>query len=195
MAEDRYKGATCSFLAMVVSMMGFLVLTTAFYIWSGGYNIAATDPHLEFVHLSLATIRDRSIKVRAGEMEAPRIEPAASMEGFRPYHGLCSLCHSAPGLEASPIRQGLNPKPPLLNSEPVQRRSNEELFWIVKHGIKMSGMPAFGPTHDDRELWQIVAFVRQLPRIKGDEYLAMVTAAGKALSDDHGHDHDRQTRR
>jgi mono/diheme cytochrome c family protein len=128
-------------------------------------------------------------------MEAPRIESAAAIEGFRSYHGLCSLCHSGPGLEAGPIRQGLNPKPPELSSEVVQRRSNEELFWIVKHGIKMSGMPAFGPTHDDRELLQIVAFVRQLPHLKGDEYLAMVRAGGgKADSDDHGHDHDRQTR-
>ncbi|OQW32299.1 MAG: hypothetical protein A4E19_19935 [Nitrospira sp. SG-bin1] len=180
-------------MAVVASTLVFLILSAALYIWSGGYNVAASDPHLEFVSLSLATIRDRSIEVRAGETEAPRLEPETAMKGFRPYHGLCSICHSAPGLEAGPIRQGLNPKPPLLTSERIQRRSNEQLFWIVKHGIKMSGMPAFGPTHNDRELWQIVSFVRQLPRITDDEYLAMVRAAGRFETDDHGHDHGRHT--
>lgn len=100
---------------------------------------------------------------------------------------MCSACHSAPGLEESPIQQGLNPKPPLLDSELVQRRSNEELFWIVKYGIKMTGMPAFGPTHDDIELWQIVGFMRRLPHIKAEEYQTMLKTIGKAEPEDHGH--------
>ncbi|HEY5931280.1 MAG TPA: cytochrome c [Nitrospira sp.] len=168
-------------------MAGMLILGSALYIWSGSYNIAATDPHFELVHRGLATIRDRSIAVRAGETEVHRVESRPAMAGFRPYHGMCSACHSAPGLEESPIQQGLNPKPPLLDSELVQRRSNEELFWIVKYGIKMTGMPAFGPTHDDIELWQIVGFMRRLPHIKAEEYQTMLKTIGKAEPEDHGH--------
>ncbi len=171
--------------------MGLLIPASALYIWSGSYNIAATDPHFEFVHRGLATIRDRSIEVRAGDIEAPRLESAMARAGFRPYHDLCSICHSAPGLEASPIQEGLNPKPPLLSSESVQGRSDVELFWIVKYGIKMTGMPAFGPTHRDTELWQIVAFMRQLPHIKAEEYRMKLKEGGKVESDDHGHDHSK----
>lgn len=181
--------STWALLMIVASMLGLVILGAALYIRSGSYNIAATDQHFEWVRLGLAAIRDRSIEARARETEAPRPELLIAMDGFRPYHGLCSLCHSAPGLEDSPIRQGLNPKPPLLNSEPVQHRSDDELFWIVKHGIKMSGMPAFGPTHNDQDLWHIVAFIRQLPQITRDEYLALVKAAGTVDSDHHGHEH------
>lgn len=121
--------------------MGLLILVSGIYFWSGKYNIAATDSHFELVRLGMTTIRDRSIGLRAGEMAVHRIESATAMAGFPPYHGLCSICHAAPGLEASPIRQGLNPKPPLLNSESVQLRSDAELFWILKHGIKMTACP------------------------------------------------------
>lgn len=193
MAEGRHRPVTCCSVAVVA--MGLLILGSALYIWSGSYNIAATDPHFEFVHRGLATIRDRSIEVRAGKIEAHRLESAAVLEGFRPYHGLCSPCHSAPGQEASPIRQGLNPEPPKLDSEGVQRRSNEELFWIVKYGMKMTGMPAFGPTHQDMELWQLVGFVRRLPQIKAEEYQMMVKTVGDAQSEDHGHDHSRGSTR
>lgn len=170
-------------------LMGMVILASALYILSGSYNIAATEPHFEFVHRALATIRDRSIEVRAGKIEAHRLEPATTTTGLRAYHGLCSICHSGPGLEASPIREGLYPKPPMLSSESVQRRSDVELFWIVKHGIKMSGMPAFGLTHQDMELWQIVGFIRQLPSIKAEEYRAMLKAGWDVESDDHGHSH------
>lgn len=189
MAEGRHRHVTCCSVAAVA--MGLLIPATAVYIWSGSYNIAATDQHFKFVRQGLATIRDRSIEMRAGKTKAHRLESTTAMAGFRPYHGLCSVCHSAPGLEDSPIRQGLNPKPPLLSSEDVQRRSDAELFWVVKHGIKMTGMPAFGPTHRDMELWQLVGFVRRFPHIKAGEYQMMLKAMGVVQSDDHGHDHSR----
>jgi mono/diheme cytochrome c family protein len=187
MAEDQHRSARCCSVAVL--MIGLLILASILYIWSGSYNIAATEPHFEFVHRGLAMIRDRSIEVRAGKTEAHRVESATAIAGFRPYHEMCSICHAAPGLEADPIQEGLNPKPPLLTSESVQRRSDTELFWIVKHGIKMTGMPAFGPTHQDKELWQIVGFIRRLPQIKAEEYHKMLKAEGKVESDDHGHSH------
>jgi hypothetical protein len=69
------------------------------------------------------------------------------------------------------------PNPPSLVSDEVQRElSDAELFWVVKNGLKMTGMPSFGKTHTDEQLWGIVAFLRRLPNLAADEYGAMVKA-------------------
>lgn len=70
--------------------------------------------------------------------------------------------------------------------------SDAELYWIIKHGIKMTGMPAFGLTHSDEDLWAIVAFLRELPQVKAQEYEAMVEAAG-IQNGAGGHDHQHGT--
>ena len=170
---------------MAALLMGLVILASALYIWSGSYNVAATEPHFEFVRRGLATIRDRSIQARAAKTEAQRLESAATTSGFRAYHGLCSICHSGPGLEASPIREGLNPKPPLLSSESVQRRNDVELFWIVKHGIKMTGMPAFGAHHDEQEIAAIAAFVSRLPGMTAEDYRRLMRSANRRASTVH----------
>ncbi|HJU05301.1 MAG TPA: cytochrome c [Nitrospiraceae bacterium] len=105
-------------------------------------------------------------------------DPQRIEAGLRSYHAMCKTCHSAPGRQPSTIQQGLNPKPPKLDSERVQNRRDEELYWVIKNGIRMTGMPAFGKTHQDEALWSIVAFVRQLPHLQGKDYAAMVQAAG-----------------
>jgi len=103
---------------------------------------------------------------------------------------MCFGCHGAPGHELSEIAQGLNPKPPKLDAEDVQAGSDAELYWVVKNGLRMTGMPAFGPTHEDKELWSIVAFLRRLPKLKPQEYDAMVEAAGlQKGEEEHEHHH------
>jgi mono/diheme cytochrome c family protein len=82
---------------------------------------------------------------------------------------MCVYCHGAPGREASDIGRGLRPSPPNL-AETAQRWNDSQLFWIVKNGIKMTGMPAFAPTHADNTIWNIVGFVRQLTRLTAEEY-------------------------
>jgi mono/diheme cytochrome c family protein len=73
----------------------------------------------------------------------------------------------------------------------VQRWSDAELYWIIENGIKMTGMPAFGPTHSKDELWGMVVFVKGLPNLKPEEYAAMVKTAGlqEEKEDDHHHGH------
>ena len=94
---------------------------------------------------------------------------------------MCVTCHGAPGREPSEIGQGLNPKPPKLDTAEVQAYSDAELYWIIAHGIRMTGMPAFGPTHEERTLWSLVAFLRKLPGMNAQQYAAMV----EATSDHH----------
>jgi mono/diheme cytochrome c family protein len=82
---------------------------------------------------------------------------------------MCVTCHGAPGVDASEAGEGLNPAAPDLSTGKVQKRSDGELFWLVQGGIRMTGMPAFGPTHNDEEIWKIVAFVRRLPALSPEE--------------------------
>jgi mono/diheme cytochrome c family protein len=112
--------------------------------------------------------------------------------GFRHYHSMCVMCHGAPGRDPSEVGQGLNPQPPPLDADQVQTQySDAELYWIIKHGVRMTGMPAFGPTHTEKDLWALVAFVRTLPQITPDEYTAMAQTAadGHGVTTESGHPH------
>ena len=99
---------------------------------------------------------------------------------------MCVTCHAAPGRKDSAIRVGLNPQPPRLHDAHVQRRSDGELLWILQHGIRMTGMPAFGPTHSQEELQQLITFIRYLARLTPDEYQAWTGMVPEAK----GHESD-----
>ena len=99
---------------------------------------------------------------------------------------MCVTCHAAPGRKDSAIRVGLNPQPPRLHDAHVQRRSDGELLWILQHGIRMTGMPAFGPTHSQEELQQLITFIRYLARLTPDEYQAWTGTVPEAK----GHESD-----
>jgi len=88
--------------------------------------------------------------------------------GARRYAALCAGCHLAPGVTKSDIRAGLYPHPPNLAQKEMQPA--QRAFWIVKHGIKMSAMPAWGKMLDDAEIWEIVAFVRKMPAMTPEIY-------------------------
>lgn len=169
-----------------------LLVVAALVIWSGAYNVAATAPHFGVTKWFFATVRDQSVALRAETIE-PRAELHARLameQAVRSFHDMCVGCHSAPGLEPSFIREGLNPKPPKLSEDRVQARSDAELFWIISRGIKMSGMPALGPTHQDDDIWELVAFIRKLPELEPEEYRALMAAAGIKGDPKPGHTHD-----
>ena len=96
-------------------------------------------------------------------------------EGAEHYAAMCTGCHLAPGMHENEMRPGLNPKPPILASLPSQ--DPREQFWIVKHGLKMTAMPAWGATHTDEEIWNIVAFLQKLPGMSPTRYRALTRNA------------------
>jgi len=168
-------------------------------VWSGFYNIAASAPHYDMVRGFLTTVRDQSIAAQSEPIVPPPLtDPSLEQVGFRHYHSMCSMCHGAPGREPSEIAQGLNPAPPDLDTAALQTRySDAELYWIIKNGIRMTGMPAFGLTHAEQDLWAVVAFVRKLPQIKAQHYTAMVEAAGLqegTTAPEHQHTQDDEHR-
>ena len=156
-----------------------LAAAVAVAIYGGLYNIAADVPHTQPVYWLLDTVRERSVTARAQNIAVPNNLDDANRisRGAGQYAEMCSGCHLAPGMKRTEISQGLYPRAPEL------RRKTDltpaEQFWIVKHGVKMTGMPAWGVTHDDELLWDVVAFVRKLPELTPEQYETMVKNAPK----------------
>jgi mono/diheme cytochrome c family protein len=150
-----------------------LILAAAAIIISGFYNVAATQADPGIVQWLLGFTKDRSVSRHAGGGTAPAaLTDAQARDGFRFYNEACIYCHGAPGKDPTDIGKGLNPEPPFL-PDVAKRWTSAELFWIVKNGIKMTGMPAFGPTHKDEEIWNAVAFVQRLPKMSAEQFSAL----------------------
>jgi mono/diheme cytochrome c family protein len=167
----------------ILKLLGLLlviILAALLFIYSGVYNVAASSPDTGLIAWALKTTQSRSVhrayESLEGKVQIPPLDdPARVRAGFIHYHEMCLTCHGGPGIKASEIGQGLNPFPPELTAEAEEPL---ESFWIVKHGIKMTGMPSFGGTHSDDEIWAIVAFLDRLPKLSPEEYQAMVQEAG-----------------
>lgn len=154
---------------MLVGALALLALGGAAFIGSGVYNIGADDHHTKLVLGIIEQLRDRSIAARSDSIDAHYVEdPQRIAVGAQRYAALCVGCHLAPGVMKSDIRQGLYPHPPNLAQEELQQA--QRAFWIVKHGIKMSAMPAWGKSLDDETIWDVVAFVRKMPDMTPETY-------------------------
>ncbi len=164
---------------LVAGALLVLVVAAVGGIYAGLYNIAADVPHTQPVYWLLETARERSVIARARDIVVPKDLDDANRisKGAGEYAEMCSGCHLAPGMKRTEISQGLYPRAPEL------RRKTDltpaEQFWIVKHGVKMTGMPAWGVTHEDELLWDVVAFVRKLPELTPEQYEALVKNAPK----------------
>ena len=158
-----------TFALVLVGALVVLALGGVVFIGSGVYNIGADDHHTKLVLALIQQLRDRSIAARSKSIEAHYVEdPQRIALGAQRYAVLCDGCHLAPGVTKSDVRQGLYPHPPNLAQEELQQA--QRAFWIVKHGIKMSAMPAWGKTLDDETIWNIVGFVRKMPDMTAETY-------------------------
>jgi mono/diheme cytochrome c family protein len=154
---------------VVAGTLAALAIGGFVYIGSGIYNIGADDHHTKIVLAIIEQLRERSISVRAHATDVPNLEdPTRIVAGAERYATLCVGCHLAPGVTKADIRAGLYPHPPNLAQEDT--RDAQRAFWTVKHGIKMSAMPAWGKTLDDAAIWDLVAFVRQMPAMTPETY-------------------------
>jgi mono/diheme cytochrome c family protein len=187
-------GAAESRWALVAVTLLVLMGAAAVGIYIGVYNIAADVPHTQPVYWLLETVRNRSVEARVRDIVVPTNlnDPNRISRGAGQYADMCSGCHLAPGMKRTEISQGLYPRAPEL-----RRKTNltpAEQFWVIKHGIKMTGMPAWGVTHDDDLLWDVVAFVRQLPKLTSEQYETLVKNAPKheelMQKMEMGHDHE-----
>lgn len=159
-------------LLLVVLIGTLLVLA---FVWSGLYNVGADDQHTRPVMMLMETLRDRSIEARSRDITVPNLrDPALVLKGAGQYAAMCTGCHLAPGMAESEIRPGLYPQPPDLSKTRVDPKV---AFWAIKHGIKMTAMPAWGTSHDDPTIWSMVAFLQELPDMTPSRYKAIVAKA------------------
>jgi mono/diheme cytochrome c family protein len=156
-----------------------IVSAGALAIYTGVYNFAADIPHTQPVYYLLEAARERSIEVRAKGINVPSdlADPKRVESGAGQYAEMCAGCHLAPGMKRTEISRGLYPRAPELRRK--RHSTPAEDFWVVKHGVKMTGMPAWGVTHDDEILWDVVAFLRKLPNLTADQYQSLVRSAPK----------------
>ena len=152
-------------------LIGWLLVAAVIGLicWTGSYDVAATNPPGRMEKKFAAFALNRAIQKRAPVRTNPSSKPEDIRAGLAHYKENCLDCHGAPGVEESEFGQGLNPPAPDLTLPAVQRMRDGELFWVVSNGIRMTGMPAFSPTHKQEEIWKIVAFVRHLPEITKEE--------------------------
>lgn len=137
-------------------------------VWTGSLNMCASlEPSA--VEKKVGTMAwENSMHKNAPTSKNPYADNADALKiGLAHYQENCFVCHAAPGVESSEIAKGMNPPPPMLDD--VEDMTDGELFYLVKNGIRMTGMPAFGSTHTDEEIWKMVAFVRHLTKLTPEE--------------------------
>lgn len=162
-------------ISTIALTLGALLLGVALFIYSGRYDMGADAPHWPATQSLITALRDRSIAAHSAGLQPPDLQDAALIsKGAGQYAAMCVGCHLAPGIANSEIRPGLYPRPPNLARV---RIAPNAAFWTIKHGIKMSAMPAWGASHDDLTIWSMVAFLQKLPDLDAAQYKQMVAAA------------------
>jgi len=159
-------------MKVLVVLILLAVIGTAVFFFSGSYNVAASSPDSPLKHWLLSTVSDASVGKHSKDIPVPTLgAPDQVRLGFHHYDAMCASCHGSPGAKPSELAQGLNPRAPKFSRG--TDLSPQELFWVTKNGIQMTGMPAWGPTHSDEEIWAIVAFIPQLSKLTPAQYQAM----------------------
>lgn len=172
----------------VILAVVLLAACAVAFVRMGVYNVAADEEHMPLVRSVIASIRVAGVERRARPLVVPELSAAARIaSGAREYDEMCAGCHRAPGRGISDLQRGLNPQPPDLTR--LEIADPRQAFWVIKHGIRMSGMPAWGKSHGDDTIWDIVAFLHRLPGLSPAQYRRLVgtadgghTAAGSDMS-------------
>ena len=167
---------------------GLIVLVSAVAFSSSGlYPIGADNPNTRVGYWALETLRERSVANASKDIVVPALDdPKLLLSGGPDYNEMCASCHLKPGKTESDLSLGLYPVPPNLTTSHGDHGDGlEQRFWIIKHGIKASGMPAWGLTHDDQRIWAMVAFLQKLPELTRLQY--QILTARTSSDEEHGH--------
>lgn len=185
-------------------IIGLLIFLTASFMAvlialdSGAYNMAATEKHWIITEKIITWVRDRSIEARAKDQQVPALDSEQMrLQGAEHYNAMCTICHLAPGMQPTELSLGLYPQAPKFFERPPSKDQAEKLerakayFWVIKNGLKMTAMPAWGLTHDDDSIWGMVAFIFDLGLMTPEQYREVVQTA-KAQMQDHSHDNNHE---
>lgn len=167
----------------VLAIIGALAIAVAIaagaFFFGGFYDIAASSDDPKPVEWALIKVREASMD-RNPELKPPvkLDDPATIRDGARAFSNRgCVYCHGGPGADWAKFSEGLNPGPPDLK-DIAKEDTPSHLFWAIKNGIRMTGMPSFAKAGvADDEIWKIVAFVKKLPDVSDADYKAWTTSA------------------
>ena len=167
--------ATCAALAALGALVFWVVLK------SGWYHVGATRSHFQLVHTTLEKGMHASVRRHADGIVAPPALSASAgalklQRGGALFRQHCEICHGGPGVAQAPFGQSMQPVPGPL-ADAARRWQPTQLYWIIRHGIKMSGMPAWELHLDDADLWALTAFVEHLPTLTAHAYRAIPRTA------------------
>ena len=161
-------------LATVLVIVLVLVGVSLAFVYSGIYDVSASTPDNPFIARLIHTISDRSVAARMVNNHPPADydAPEKVAVGAHLFAENCTVCHGAPGVEKTAIAKGVNPSPPDL-FRAGRKPDPAENFQFIKYGVKMTAMPAFGPSYSDEQIWSLVAFLNKLPGISPEEYAGL----------------------
>lgn len=163
-------------LITLASVAGVLSAAAASVVFFGLYDVSATDQHLWPTYRFMEIAMRNSVSRRADGITPPPLDDEALIRrGLSHYREHCVQCHGAPGIAPAPFALALTPLPANL-AHAGRVWTPAEIYWTVKHGIKMTGMPAWKYRMGEEDLWAIVAFVHRLPYLSPTEYQAMAKA-------------------
>jgi mono/diheme cytochrome c family protein len=166
-------------LAVIGALAVLAAVFAAVYFFGGYYNVAASQQDPDVVRWALTRVRDASINRHAQDPTPSNIDaPDMVKAGARIFSTIgCINCHGAPGVKWAKFSEGLRPDPPDLK-DVVGGASPSQLFWVIKNGINMTGMPGFAAAGaKDNEIWALVAFLKKLPSVSEADYKAWTTPA------------------
>jgi len=163
---------TLGVLATLAALAGAAV------VYGGLYNVAATAQHLQPVHSLLETTMHHSVARQARDLQVPAsIGTAETLQvGAACYRDHCVQCHGGPGVPRLGLGMSMQPLPSAL-IDAGRTWKARELYWITRHGIKMSGMPAWQYRLSDDDLWAVTGFLMLLPSLSPADYAARIAQA------------------
>lgn len=169
---------TRTIFATIAALATLGAVGAAGFIWAGLYNVGATRQHLQSVFSVLEFAMHRSVRLHARNIEPPPLEDETMVRrGATCFHDKCVQCHGAPGVAQGDIGKSMQPLPgPLVDA--TQNFHPRELYWITRHGIRLSGMPAWEFRLTDGEIWDVVAFLQRLPKLTPQAYAEIAQGQG-----------------
>jgi mono/diheme cytochrome c family protein len=185
MSSNRRKLVLKTVAATVAGLAALGALGAYAVIEGGWYNVAANRQHWQPVHTMLEQAMHASVRRRAGGISPPPLdEQDVIARGAAMYRSHCVACHGGPGVAQEKFGQSMQPVPgPLVDA--ARRWKPAEMYWIIRHGIKMSGMPAWEYHIAEQDIWATVAFLAELPRMTPrdyDNWMAQADAAAPLAS-------------
>ena len=170
-------------LVAALTTAGLAVLggvAAAIVVFTGAYDVASTQEHWQVTHRVLERAMRQSVRLRARDIaEPPLADEAMALRGAGCFRDKCVQCHGAPGVAPEDPGKSMQPLPGPLVDAPRHWRARE-LYWVTRHGIRMSGMPAWEFRLSEQELWELVAFMQRLSELGTPQYAEWMRRAPPA---------------